>query len=112
MILLAPTTPSVPAYTQRTALDGRDYLLEFGWNARDSAWYLHLSDERGASIRAGIRIVCDFPLLRRIRDPRVPPGSLMAIDSAGAGVRPGYDELGTRVRLYYLDAAELAELAS
>jgi hypothetical protein len=109
-VLVIPTTPSVPSYTQRTTLDGREYQFEFRWNTRDSAWYFHIADEQGAHIRSAIKVVLDWPLLRRIVDERRPPGSIMAIDSSGTSTNPTLDDFGTRVKLYYLDAAELAAI--
>jgi hypothetical protein len=110
MILEIPTTPGDPAYTQRTTLDGREYFFEFRWNDRDGAWYMHLADDQEQHIRSGIRIVCNWPLLRRITDPRKPPGSIMAIDTEGSDQTPGLHDLGARVKLFYLDAAELAAI--
>jgi hypothetical protein len=110
MILEIPTTPSVPAYTQRTTLDGREYAFEFRWNDRDGAWYMHIADSDGQHIRSGIRIVLNWPLLRRVTDPRTPPGSIVAIDTSKQDLAPGLDDLGARVKLLYLDAAELAAI--
>jgi hypothetical protein len=110
VIFEIPTTRGLPAYTQRTTLDGREYSLEFRWNERDGAWYMHLADAEGQHIRSGIRIVCRWPLLRRITDPRRPPGSIVAIGSSGNDTTPGFNDLGARVKLLYLDAAELAAI--
>src|SRR5690606_19056022 len=34
------TDPELSSYTQRTVLDGREYLLEFQWNQRAEKWGL------------------------------------------------------------------------
>jgi hypothetical protein len=110
MVLEIPTTPGDPAYTQRTTLDGVEYFFEFRWNERDGAWYMHIADVDEQHIRSGIRIVLRWPLLRRVTDPRRPPGSIMAIDTSGQDLAPGLNDLGARVKLLYLDAAEIAAI--
>lgn len=103
-----PLSPGTPAFTQRTLLDGRAYILDFRWNERESAWYLSLLDEHEDPILYGIKLVLNWPLLRRVVDPRRPPGSLMCVDPSGNDDSPGLQELGTRVELIYLDAEEIA----
>ncbi|MCK6585962.1 MAG: hypothetical protein L6Q76_00095 [Polyangiaceae bacterium] len=120
MIVIIPTTGGVELanQTQRTALDGRDYLLTLRWNQREEAWYLDLADADDVLIRAGMKLVMGQPLLRGVLDARRPPGELLVLDMEGTsdavadlGPRiadPGLDDLGVRHHLAYLDAAELA----
>jgi len=104
---LIPLSPGVPHYTQRTSLDGREYQLELQWNQREARWYLGLADEHGESIHR-CKLVLDWPLLRRVRGTRRPPGSLVAVDATGSMLPPTLDDLGTRVQLVYVDVEELA----
>src|SRR3972149_132195 len=62
---------------------------------------------RGRALRR-CRRVLDWPLLRRVRGPRRPPGSLVAVDATGSMLPPTLDDLGTRVQLVYVDVEELA----
>jgi hypothetical protein len=105
-------------YTQRSDLDGRAYVLRFVYNQRETKWYVDLSDQDGVSIYAGIKLVSNFPLIRRVTDARRPPGELYVIDNFGQPdpdtgqpaaqvTDPGLDDLGVRHRLVYLDAEEL-----
>ncbi len=98
-------TPSgdTPFSDQRTALDGREYVLAFLWNQRESAWYLYLSDESGTPI-ASSKIVVNVPLFRRVQSTRKPPGWIVALSEGD--VAPGLNSLGDTVVLYYYDAAE------
>lgn len=107
-ILAIPTSQTVPHYTQRTVLDGTQYQLEFLFNERDNAWYLSILSEEGDDIAMGLKLVADWPLLRRTQREDAPPGELIALDTTGDGIDPGFDELGGRVVLFYLDAAEVA----
>lgn len=106
-IFTIPTSTTQAHYRQATALDGEDYVLRFQWNARAGGWFLELADADGVPIVSGVRIVADFPLLRRVTDPRRPPGELIAADLSGQALDPGFAELGERVVLTYLDAEEV-----
>ena len=102
------TDPELPHYVQRTALEGTTYVLRIDWNQREQRWYLRISDEDGNVLAGDVKVVANWPLLRRHRDERLPPGSIMAIDQSGKGEDPGLTELGERVLLLYFDAEELS----
>jgi hypothetical protein len=95
------TPGSVPDYTTRVLLSGREYLLVFGWNARASAWFLDVFDQDGQPIVYGLRLVVDYPLGRLVTDSRWLAGLLFAVDNRGQGQDPGFAELGDQVRLAY-----------
>lgn len=103
-----------PYYSQRTRLDGRDYVLRFAYNERESRWYLSLLDESESPIILGIKLVANYSLLYPYRyDPRVPPGEINVADLTGDGSPPTLLELGEgkRCELLYWTRAELEELA-
>lgn len=104
---IIPTSTELSSYTQRVVLDGREYTLGFQWNQREAKWYLSLADQDGVAIVHGIKVVADFPLLRTLTDRRAPPGEIWAQDRSGTGADPGLRELGVRVILVYMDAADL-----
>jgi hypothetical protein len=108
MLHVIPLTSDSPHYEQQTELDGVVYALTLEWNEREGAWYLTLADANGDIIRAGIKLVTNWRLLRRVRDARRPPGELVAYDPAGKGL--GRDNLGTDVQLLYADAELIAEM--
>lgn len=110
-IQLIPTTPAVAYYSQRTKLDGRDYLLRFSWNEREERWYVSIFDDEENPLVQSIKIICNWRLLRAYHaDPRVPPGEIVATDLTGLNVPPGFDELGEglRVELNYIPVADIA----
>lgn len=98
--------PGAPHQRQQVLLDGREFVVELRWNERAGAWFMAVSDAEGL-ILAGRRVVVDFPLLSRFASPRLPDGELFAIDTSGAGLDPGRDDLGSRVDLVYVEASEL-----
>lgn len=64
-VLEIPTQPGIPHYTQQTELDGKTYTLEFEFIEREGFWMLHLGDQDGNPLVCGIKLVPDWPLLRR-----------------------------------------------
>lgn len=97
-----PVSKDVPNYTQRVTLDGREYLLGFDWNDREQRWYLSISTVDETPLAMGIKVIANWPLLRKFTDDRLPPGVLMAADlSPEGGEPPGFSDLGRRVKLHY-----------
>jgi hypothetical protein len=103
-----PISPDLEFQSFSVRLDGVDFTLEVRWNARAAAWMLTVGDAVGRVLLAGRRVVVGFPLLGRFADARLPPGELLAIDTADSDVEAQLGELGRRVELVYVTAAELA----
>lgn len=109
MIEIPCTPDGCATWTQRTALDGRDYVLAFRWNQRAGSWTLDLADQDGAAIASGCVLVAGYPLLKGVTDARRPPGELAVLDTFGLDdLDPAFSDLGTRFVLVYVTAAELA----
>jgi len=108
MSLQIPTSQTLPFYSETVLLEGTSYNLFFKWNVRDSAWYMSIQTSNQVDIVDGIKIVCDWGLLRRYRSLAVPPGEIVAVDTTGAGIDPGLNDLGTRVILTYVTSPELS----
>lgn len=109
MSALIPSAPSGSArWRQRTALDGVDFLLTFRWSQRSGCWLLDLADAEGVAIVEGLALLVGVPLLLGVTDARRPAGELVVVDTAGGDRDAGFVDLGDRVRLVYLTAAELA----
>lgn len=101
------TDPKLGHYDERVRLEGQDYILGFDWNERDASWYLTLSTADGTVLARSIKIVLEYPLLRRLVDKRVPPGELVAKDLTGRRLKPGLNDFGSRVVLFYYPAEDL-----
>lgn len=101
--LVVDTTDPSLFYEQITQLDGFEYLLRFIWSDRESRWYLNLYDQDENPLALGIGIKVGWPLLHRFKDPRLPPGLLMAVDTSGAGIdAQAPTDLGDRILLMYV----------
>lgn len=113
MAVLQLRIPSGPSSHQVVSLDGVSIGLRLWWNARGQRWILDVEDAQGEAIASGLGLVTGVSLLARfgVRDD-LPPGALIAVDTSGAGAPPGRDDLGGRVRVYYLDRAELLARAA
>jgi hypothetical protein len=106
------TSSDVTFYEQQTQIEGLVYILQFYWSARESAWYLGIYDQGQNAIATGIRIVVDWPLLRRFTDPRLPPGRLIALDMSNQMQEiQTQSDLGSRVLLTYISSDDAAGLA-
>lgn len=102
-ISVIPTSITAPFYSQVTSLDGVSYELEFRWNSRDEAWYINIFNTSGTALAYGIRVVTDWPLIRRMTVAERPAGSIIALDTTGTGTMPTLTTLGTVIQLVYID---------
>lgn len=106
--MIGITLPDLSAnWTQRVDLDGTGYLLEFVWNQREGRWYFRIATEQNVTIQGTRKLVVDYDLLSTCVDSRRPPGKLVALDTSKQGLAAAYDDLGARVKLVYVEAADL-----
>lgn len=108
-IFTVPCTPNGSAcWTQRTALDGSDFVLSFDWNQRTGLWFFSVADQDAVPIVSGRALTTGTLLLKGVRDPRRPRGELVVEDTTLRNdADPAFDDLGARFRVTYVDAAEL-----
>lgn len=106
-VLVINADPTLPFYTQRTSLDGREYILDIQFNQRENRYYMNLRDETGALIAGGLKLIANFPINRLISDPRAPGGAIYALDTSGRGQDPGEGDLGRRVLLIYIESDDI-----
>lgn len=107
MAVTLPLRSDLPHYSFRVQLDGEMYGFAFWWNYGISAWMMSISDPDDVPLAVGIRVVVDFPLAARFADSRLPPGTLLAIDTTGRQEDPGLEDLGARVIIVYATAEDI-----
>jgi hypothetical protein len=114
MPLLIPTSVDLSSYVQRTTMDGVDYLLRFQFNQRLGRWFVDVRDVEENPIAMGLPLVVNYEIGRWVVDERWLAGRLATLDQEAANDQeardPGLIDLGARVLLSYLEAAELAEI--
>lgn len=74
---LVPTS-SLPAYSQTTALSGRDYTLDFDYVERTNTHVFSISAEDRV-LSAGIALLPGRLLLQGLQDEARPPGDLVVV---------------------------------
>jgi hypothetical protein len=105
-VLTIPVRAGVPHQRLFVELEGVTYGLELRWNETAAAWFASVLDRDGAVLLAGRRVAIGLPLtIRSAHDLRLPPGHLLAIDTAGTDAEPGLADLGERVKLLYIEAS-------
>ena len=105
-VLTIPARPGVPHQRLFVELEGVTYGLALRWNETAGAWFANLLDRDGTVLLAGKRVALGIPLtLRAAYDRRLPPGGLLAIDTTGKGLEATLDDLGSRVKLLYVEAS-------
>ncbi len=106
-ILTIPTRTDLGNYRFSIELDEAVYELVFAYNNRDAHWYFDLFDEEGNLLRAGLKAVTNFPLLRLDKSNDRPPGDIFAIDPTDQGTEAGLEDLGDSVTLTYVEEESL-----
>jgi hypothetical protein len=93
------TYPGEPRWSTTAVLSGVDYRLDLDFHEREQRWFLDITRSTGEEIARGVKLVENWPLLRRVASRFKPPGVLVA--SARVGGPPLLHDLGTRVLLLY-----------
>ena len=65
MLSEIPLALSIPHFTQHTEIGGKTYAFEFEWLERGAFWLMHIYDDVGEPLVLGVKLVEDWPLLRR-----------------------------------------------
>ncbi|MGL6011263.1 MAG: phage baseplate plug family protein [Shewanella oncorhynchi] len=82
-------------------LDDRPFILRVMWNERCGYFSLSVLEADSTPIVQNIKMVKNFPLVKRFADSRLPTGDLYFIQENGKTIRPEYSELGESYALYY-----------
>src|SRR5690242_7133103 len=112
--ILIPVPLDAAYSTQRVRLEGSDYVFDLAYNQREDRWYLSISDSESNPVVSGVKLVTNFPLLRRYHsNTAVPPGELMCVSLTGDDSPPGFADLGVgrRCEITYWEAATSQALA-
>lgn len=107
MAVVLPLDSVDSHYTVAVKLEGVRYLLGMDWNEREGSWYLSLSQEDSTAIVSGLRVVPDWPLLRRVTDAAGPPGEIVFRNTNANDAAPGRYDIGESFVPLYYEESEL-----
>lgn len=120
-MLILPFVPSVPDYDFSVTIEDTAYRFRARWNARErydtetdtdlGAWIIDASEIDGTPIFRGVKLTLGTYLGRQYNHPLTRGGVIVAHDTESRGRTPardaGFDDLGTRVIVLYIPAAEV-----
>lgn len=97
----------LPNFEMQVVLEAVTYTLRIRWNDRLEAWFMTLLDEGAETILiAGMRLVVSWPI-NAYRSGSKIPGVFILFDTTGQDLDPQLNDLGVRVKLYYLTSTDL-----
>jgi len=97
-----PTSITEAFYEFEVSLDGVAFRLEFKFNERSEAWYMTIFDTANNVLRAGVKIVNEFPFLRTWQDVEKRPVGTMFTVIQGDEIAPAtLKQLGEEIILIY-----------
>lgn len=82
MAIQIPLRTDLEDYTLQATLDQTIYTLRMRFNRRDQNWYMDVMDQNSVPIRMGLKVLIDWPLGVRTRNPLWPPGCFIAVDTS------------------------------
>ncbi len=104
---IIPFVPSVAQQRIEITLAGVACMLDVRWNGRDAAWYLDAFESDGRPILRSIKVNLGVELGRTSTHPLFRGRSMVAHDRSDSGRDAGFDDLGARVVIMYLNAADI-----
>ena len=106
LLMLPPIEPQDQSgeWDYTIALGDVEYKIVLNWRERSESWYLSLYDADDVAIFLNRRLSADFPIGQRTITPVELDGVLICVDTTadGAGVDPGYEDLGYRCQLFFV----------
>lgn len=90
-----------PAFTVVTTLDNATYNLSFHWNSRAATWFFALASSDQTPLISSCAVRANNALYT-ISVAGTPLGVFFVFDTSGQGLDPGREDLGKRVRVYFV----------
>lgn len=112
MILEIPVNSEFSSYEFQTTLELTVYSFRFKWNARMERWSMSIYNDVGEPLVEGIPVFAGPLVMEQYVYDGLPPGIIVFVDSTGENIDPGRNDLGDRVRMFYITSDELLEEAA
>ena len=104
---ILPFQPSISHYEFSTGFVGDEFVFNVRWNGRAESWFIDILARDRTHIASGLKLVLGTLIGGRSTDPRFPQGVFQVIDLSGDFRDAGFDDLGTRVIVYFYSNTEL-----
>lgn len=101
LIQKIPLQPETTDQLVSVELDGNPYILRVLWNERFGYFSLSVSAADETPILMNVKMVKNFPLIRRFQNALLPAGDLYFVQENGFADRATYSDLATNFGLYY-----------
>lgn len=109
MLLIPLPDAKGGAFSQRSRLGERDYVITYRHNSRTDTWTLDLSSVGTAGeiipVMTGKKLFCGHELLRQCTEDTRPPGTMFVVNLDRTLEPPSGNNLN-RYRLVYLEPGE------
>lgn len=116
MPTILPFRPAIGSYTFGVVLRNTEYVFDVRWNSRripsmniEPAWYFDIRDIARAPIVMGIKIVMGVYFGRRSNHELFADGAMVARPVGFDRSPPTFQDMGTRVQIWYFTRDELVE---
>lgn len=106
--LQAVERTTLAAFRFRSRLEGTTFRFFCSFNTRGDFWTLDIASADGDQLVAGYKLTAGEDILQQLADARLPPGTLVVVDTTGGDLDPRRTDLGDGVRLVYTTEAEVA----
>lgn len=98
-----PLLPQTTDQVVNVEIDDTSYILRVLWNERFGYFALTISTADDVPIVSNVKMVKNYPLVGKFKDPLLPFGDFFFVQESGTIDRPGYDDMGVSFFLYYYE---------
>lgn len=102
MVVEIPLTSDFSSVQFQTILELQVYGFKFEWNQRYERWSMSLYDSNDQPLIQAVPVMSGPDVLEQYVYDGMPPGKLVFADTSGENIDPGRQDLGDRVRLFYI----------
>jgi len=99
-----PVNSDNPFYTFTVELENVTYGFNISYNQRADRWFMDILDNEENVLLAGIPLLTGRDLIGRFKNPSLPPGWLVVMDTTGNDNSPGRNDLGVTCPLLYMES--------
>lgn len=108
MVIEIPLTSEFANFQFQTILELQVYGFEMSWNQRYERWSMTLLTSNDVPLVEGVPVMSGPVVLEQYVYEGMPPGKIVFVDTSGEDIDPGRNDLGDRVRMFYITSDDEA----